>query len=432
MKSVAHDTITRTLAGIVLCLCAAVMLVPVFVFGHGPHILGVGGINNDLDALRAKIEQKRQSVEKLEKSIAGFKGKITKTRLEAVSLKNQLSILDSRSEQVEAEITKTEQRLDVITLEIESYNLQIEQKSEALSRQKALIAELIRTIHIHDNKKYFEIALSYDSFSDFYNQVQYLESIDAQLGQHAQLSRVAKRALEEKKTQKEGSQALYEDLRIELEEKKKELKEQAVAKNTLLADSQSSEKTFQALVARLKKEYQATENDIRAIEKQIRKKLEEQKRLNARGSELPDTPIGKGMLSWPTQSRYITARFHDPTYPYRHIFEHSGLDIRAGQRTPLKAAASGYIARARVCYTASCYGYVMIVHSGGISTLYGHMSQITVKDGQFVTTGDLLGYSGGMPGTNGAGPFTTGPHLHFEVRKNGIPVNPLLYLVKDY
>ena len=54
MKSVAHDTITRTLAGIVLCLCAAVMLVPVFVFGHGPHILGVGGINNDLDALRAK------------------------------------------------------------------------------------------------------------------------------------------------------------------------------------------------------------------------------------------------------------------------------------------------------------------------------------------------------------------------------------------
>ena len=214
-------------------------------------------------------------------------------------------------------------------------------------------------------------------------------------------------------------------LKKELEEKRQSLDEQAGYKSTLLAQTQSSELTFQTLLNNLKSQYQQIENEVSAIEQEVRRKLEAGNKLN----NIVGDPT---QLSWPTQSRYVTAYFHDPDYPYRHVFEHSGVDIRASHGTPLKATASGYVARAKHCSYSSCYSYVMLVHSNGLSTVYGHMSSISVSEDQFVTRGDIIGYSGGTPGTVGAGPFVTGPHLHFEVRKNGIPVNPLNYLVKDW
>jgi murein DD-endopeptidase MepM/ murein hydrolase activator NlpD len=94
----------------------------------------------------------------------------------------------------------------------------------------------------------------------------------------------------------------------------------------------------------------------------------------------------------------------------------------------VKAAAPGIVVKV---VRESIYGgnIIYIAHAGSITTVYMHLSKILVRTGDEVSRGDLIGYSGGMPGTPGAGRFTTGPHMHFEVRKNGIPVNPLDYLI---
>ena len=76
----------------------------------------------------------------------------------------------------------------------------------------------------------------------------------------------------------------------------------------------------------------------------------------------------------------------------------------------------------------NCYSYILIIHNNGFSTVYGHVSKIYVKDGDRVDQGQIIGITGGMPGTPGAGKFSTGPHLHFEIYLNGNVVDPEKYL----
>lgn len=410
----------RKLIVILLIITIGLFAKPLFVFTQDTTI-------SDIDELNKRISEKREKIQKLEESIAQVKKDIDKKKLEAVSLKNQLSILDNRITQVELDIEATQEKLDTLNLEIEALEMGIGMKENTISRQKEMLAEFIRTINYEKDKDYLEILAAYDNFSDFYNRIQHLQFIEKDLGASAKSLRIAKTELEDKKSQTEERKQSYEGLKQDLEEKKKDFNEQVFDKENLLFQTKSSEGTYQTLLSNLRKQYQQIEQEIASTEREVREKLSAQEKLQ----KAQDANYN-GLFSWPTQSRYVTAYFHDPEYPFRNVFEHNAIDIRAGQGTAVKAASSGYVARAKTCTKSSCYAYVMLIHSNGLSTVYGHLSTITILEDQFVTRGDIIGYSGGTPGTVGAGPFVTGPHLHFEVRKNGIPVNPLDYLVKDW
>lgn len=123
----------------------------------------------------------------------------------------------------------------------------------------------------------------------------------------------------------------------------------------------------------------------------------------------------------------ITYYFHDPKYPYKDQFEHSGIDIDVKQGTDVKASEAGTVSEVIDGGMEYC-SYVVIKHSDTIKTLYAHLSVINVKQGDIVNQGQVIGKSGGKPGTPGAGQFTNGPHLHFEVLLNDNPVDPLDYI----
>ena len=382
------------------------------------------GSGSEIESLNQDIKKRQDHIKELEKTIEDYKKQIAQKQTEAVSLKNQISILDTRIKEVQTEIKISEEKITATNLEISALEQVITQKNETLERQKVLLASMLRKIEADDQKNTLEILLTNDSFADFYSQLQNLEQVNADLSKSVQMLRRTKEDLEKKRSEVQERKKSLEDFKKQLENKKSDYNEQTTFKQNLLTDTKSSEARYQTLVSSLKKEYQITEGQIRTAEEQIRKKLLSQQN----GQQ--QLPTGSMVFDWPVPSHYINSPFRDPSYPYRKVMEHSGIDIKASYGTAVRAVGAGYVAKRTYCTSASCYNYVLIAHTTTISSLYGHLSQILVQPDQFVNKGDVIGYSGGTPGTVGAGPFVTGAHLHFEIRSNGIPVDPLGYLIQ--
>ncbi len=378
------------------------------------------GVSKDeLAGLREEIEQKNKEVQVIQEKIERYKKTINQKRLERVSLNNQVSLIENRIEKAALDIESTDIQLEQTGLEIQTIEFAVEERAKQIAQQRGTITDFIKLIHSNDQKSNVEILAGYTTLSDFFADVQYTKTLHNGLADTTQRLKLAKAELESEKEQQELKKETLQQLAESLDAKRVDLDSQKFLKEDLIEQVASSEQKFTSLVTNLRQQYEAIESDIVSIERQIRQKLEES-----------DSFAGTGelILDWPVPSRYITAYFHDPDYPYRHVFEHSGLDMRAPQGTAIRAAGPGFVARAKKCSSHLCFGYTLIVHRDQVSTLYGHMSRIDVNEGDFVARGDIIGLSGGTPGTVGAGPFVTGPHLHFETRVNGIPVNPLNYL----
>jgi len=398
---------------IILFIIGGICFSSSFVFAQ------VGGNTAEIDELNKEIATRKDKIKQLEETLSTYKKTITQKQTEAQSLKNQLSILDNRVAQAQVDIVLTQAKIDEVQLQISALELSIADKEGSIAVQKKMLVAIVKNVNSADRKNYLEIMLTNENFADFYNQVKYLETVYADLGRSVKDLRLAKEDLNAKKLQASNQKMTYEQLKQELVDKQENLNDQANLKQNLFIKTKSDEARYRTLVDNLTKQYQAIENETRAYEAQVRKKLEQQDKISESGTTV---------LSWPVANRYITSAFHDPDYPYRNVFEHNAVDIRASQGTSVRAAAAGYVARAKRCSASSCYSYLLLVHTGEISTVYGHLSSILVNEDQFVGKGDIIGYSGGTPGTVGAGPFVTGPHLHFEVRLNGIPVDPIVYL----
>jgi murein DD-endopeptidase MepM/ murein hydrolase activator NlpD len=187
--------------------------------------------------------------------------------------------------------------------------------------------------------------------------------------------------------------------RVEVDLRRQEAEAEATRQQKLLKDVTSQIKYLE---------------DKRAAEERDQAQIKRQ--IEAAQSKTGTKP---SRLQWPVNGP-ITSPFGWRVHPIFGTKKmHTGIDIGVAYGTPIKAAAGGTVILAQ---KYGGYGNATAIdHGGGLSTLYGHQSKIIVKVGQKVDAGQVIGYVGCTG-------YCTGPHLHFEVRDNGTPVDPTKYL----
>lgn len=370
----------------------------------------------EINTIKQEIEDKQSNIDHINGKIDSYRKKIAEKQAESASLDGELELLENRILKTDLDILAAEEEINSVNAEIRLTDAEINLLQAQLDQDREILIHIVQKIQVYDNDLSLRLVFGSDSFSELFDQLQHLENVNDDLTQALNRVEQTQVKLVDNRVSQEGKKTKLTDLRKTLERSKQLNQEERVAKESILFETQKSEAQFSALLYSLRQEQAYIDQQIASLQNEI------ENRLSA-NDEIGDSSI----MSWPVDPGYkgISATFHDPTYPFRHLFEHSGIDLPEPVGTPLKAAAPGYVAWTR---TGRSYGnYVMIIHTNGLATLYAHLSKISVTADQFVSRGEVIGATGGAAGAPGSG-LSTGPHLHFEVRKNGIPVDPLLYL----
>lgn len=383
--------------------------------------------------LNTQISEKKKRLEELKRQSAEYEKNAQAAASRVRDITSQISAIDEQIAQTNFDIQLKQEQIDELELEVAALQHTIDDKTTAINQQKEQLAEAVRQVDENSRTPLLNILLTHRSLAEFFSQAAAMTDISQSLDRSLTTLRQLKAELEKKQQSLKQTQDSVEQSKAELELKRQSTEEQKSFKATLLSDATSSVDQYDELIQAAAREEQQANATISALERQVQEQL-------AQG-ETPTPTFSSTGFIWPLQGT-ITARFHDPDYPFScrqwkspYCLEHSGLDIGTSQGTPVRAAADGIVSvvNAPGFYVdggrkRSALNFVGLVHENGLSTRYLHLSAVYVSADQFIKQGEIIGLSGGLPGTAGAGSITTGPHLHFEVRSNGIPDDPLRYL----
>lgn len=256
-----------------------------------------------------------------------------------------------------------------------------------------------------ETKNLTEIIFSNKNFSELWDDIENLERLGNQVrGQVKELERL-KAARESDKTATEKERAVLVGLKKELSDEKRVVENNKNEKNRLLATTKNKESNYKKILEKKQALKEAFEVELRQFESELKVAIDP--------NSFP--PAGSEVLSWPTDIVRITQYFGDTAFAKSGAYNgkgHNGIDIGVAYGTKIKASLGGTIAGTGdtdiVCPGASYGRWVLIKHRNGLSSLYAHLSVISVASGQEVGTGDIIGYSGDTG-------YSTGPHLHLTV-----------------
>ncbi|MBP7819434.1 peptidoglycan DD-metalloendopeptidase family protein [Candidatus Gracilibacteria bacterium] len=391
-----------------------------------------------LENVKSTIRNKSGDLTDLSRNVGVIEEELSSATERISTLEEQIVGLDEEVSRTSKKVEASREELNQLKERIVITESEILETNDEIAEQKELISELIRFIYVQN----IEIGGFDSSVSQTIKLLFADESAGEQLATLSDLEylevsqrdlvvslegkiKQAKSLLVSLNKDKIASQKTYNELRRQ----ENLLTIQRQAKVDLLAQTQGKVEIYADLLIEAQAEEVEIRNQIRKLALEYDKLA---KQIEDSGLTFGANPIGSGngdgKLSWPIlPERGVSAFFKDSSYKAALGVEHNAIDIRATMATPVLAAEDGIIYKVKGGDGLD-YHYIIIAHRNGILTLYGHMYDIFVTEGQPIRAGQQIGLSGGLPGSRGAGYLTTGPHLHFEVIDNGRHADPLNYL----
>ncbi len=371
----------------------------------------------EINALKEKLKESAAEKKQLQQ-------KLESIDRDKATIKSQIEALDQQIANTEGEIDLQNQLIEQLQGMIAQKELELEEAQKEEEVQYEKFKTRVRVMYEQGDASYLEVLLASDSVSDFLSRYEIVSQIAKYDKGLFEKLKAAKEAVAQKKAELEASQAEAEEAKAGLEATKRDLDAQLENRSAAMRELENASDEVKASYQEIEDE----EADINAqidkmakeLAEQERRRQEEAARIAAQNSgssgqsnqsvEPVQTSSGY-TFPLPSGYRRVTSRFGNRKHPITGQYKlHTGVDISAPNGTTIMAAKSGTVI---IAGRSTAYGnYVVINHGGGLTTLYAHMSKLGTTKGATVNAGDTIGYVGSTG-------YSTGNHLHFEVRLNG-------------
>lgn len=363
--------------------------------------------------LQQQITTKNNQIDSIKQEIAQYEQQIKATQAKANTLQNTVDTLTITQKKLSADVRLTQSQIDALDLQIEELSKSIDTTETSVNQNSLAVAATLRQLNEADNISIFEAVLTQTEIASIWREFDINQQLQVQIANKTAELQQVKSDLIDKRVATSKKEAeltiLYQQLdgqRIAITETKNE-------QSKLLKETKNQEATYQKILAEKKVAAQKLADEVQAYENQLKVIIDP--------SLYPKA--GTQVFQWPLSSIRITQLFgntlfaqqNSSVYGGRPI--HGGVDFAASTGTAIYAPLGGVVvATGNTDSVSGCYSWgrwIFIDHKNGLSTIYAHLSAISVTKGQTVETGQIIGYSGysgyvDPPGMRGA-------HLHFGV-----------------
>ncbi len=348
-------------------------------------------------SLQDKQKEIEGQIEQANEELSGIQLDITENL-------EQVQKLDEKIEKSETELEESSEKIQIIQQTIQGLEETQKIEKEKYDKQKAIFEERIVALYEAGDTQYLDVLLKCDNISDFVSTYFVISEI-------ADYDSDILNTLGERKNN-------IENAKTKLEKERKELVTLIEKQTRATKVLQATKKLRENYISKLSEQERETQNEIDEYNQAL-------KEINMQILELAKGGIATeyigGELAWPVPGyTKISSKYGMRVHPITKVYKlHTGVDISAPMGANFVAANDGIVVKAG--YNLAYGNMVLIDHGGGISTLYAHGSQILVQVGDKVTRNQAIL----KVGSTG---YSTGPHAHFEVRKNGVVTDPMPYI----